>query len=230
MVKGIMPMGTDTAVLDRVRDLRREGCTPKEVARALGLRPAEAAALVRAVAAESGAPDPVPAVVDSWVSPGVPWADRAPNDEESGLVGVLVARQGRGSRVSVCGYLVDVYCLGVKNALGPRRMDENELRLFAQEFFSSFDSPPHPVTIDVASRLVWGAVDYARRLGFEPHRDFAAAAGHLGVRLDGAGLRFGRDGQPFYIGGPYDNTARILRTLKATVGTGNFHFLVNAGL
>lgn len=229
MVEDIMPMRHDAGVLDRVRALRREGRTPKEVARALGLRPAEAAALVRVVAAESEAAEPVPAVVGCWVSPGVPWADTEPSDEESGLVGVLVARRGRGGRVSVCGYLVDVYCLGVKNALGPRRMDEAELRPFTAEFFSAFDSRPEPVTVEVASCLVWGAVDYASRLGFEPHRDFAVAAGHLGERRPGTGIRFGRDGRPFYIQGPHDNAARILRTLEVAVGPEHFHFLVNAG-
>jgi hypothetical protein len=229
MVQGIMPMGHDTVVLDRVRVLRREGRTPKDVARALGLRPAQAAALVRLVAAESDVAAPAPAVVGCWVSPTVPWAETEPSDEESGLVGVVVGRRERGRRVSACGYLVDLYCLGVKNALGPRRMDEAELGPFVHEFCSAFDAPPQPITVEVASRLVWGAVDYAGRLGFEPHRDFAAAAGHLGQRLPGAGIRFGREGRPFYVQGPNDNPARVLRTLEATVGPGNFHFLIKAG-
>jgi hypothetical protein len=34
-------------------------------------------------------------------------------------VSVLVARRDRWDKVSVCGYLADVYCLGVKKVLGP---------------------------------------------------------------------------------------------------------------
>jgi hypothetical protein len=33
---------------------------------------------------------------------------------------VLAARRHRHDKVSVCGYLADVYCLGVKTALGRR--------------------------------------------------------------------------------------------------------------
>jgi hypothetical protein len=221
-------MRHDAVLMGRVRSLRSEGRTPKEVARALGLRPAEAAALVRAVAAQASA-EPEPAVVACWVSGGVPSADAELDDpDRSGLVGVVVARRGRGRRVSVCGYLVDVDCLGVKNALGPRVMDESDLGPYARAFFDAFDSPPQPATVEVASRLVWGAVDYARGLGFEPHPDFSAAAGHLGERLPGHGIRFGRDGKPFYVQGPHDDAARILRTLDQTVGEGNYRFLVHA--
>lgn len=227
MVEVLMEMRHDAALMGRVRSLRGEGRTPKEVARALGLRPAEAAALVRAVAAEASAGEPEPAVVACWVSGGVPWANADLDDAgRSGLMGVVVARRGRGRRVSVCGYLVDVDCLGVKNVLGPLVMDESDLGPYTREFFEAFDSPPQPATVQLASRLVWGSVDYARGLGFEPHPDFAAAAGHLGERLPGDGIRFGRDGKPFYVQGPHDDATRIVRTLQRTVGEGNFHFLV----
>ena len=56
-----------------------------------------------------------------------------------GLVAVLVARKHRHGKVSVCGYLADVYCLGVKNALGPEIMDDLGLRGFAvRNFFSGY--------------------------------------------------------------------------------------------
>jgi hypothetical protein len=41
---------------------------------------------------------------------------RPPDSGASGLVGVLVARQERRSRVHVCGWLVDVYCLGSRTS------------------------------------------------------------------------------------------------------------------
>jgi len=45
------------------------------------------------------------------------WPDvDAGDDYYSGVAGVLVARRDRPRRVSVCGYLVDVYCLAVKSA------------------------------------------------------------------------------------------------------------------
>jgi len=44
---------------------------------------------------------------------------------------------------------------------------------------------------------VFSAVEYARGLGFEPHADFAPAAGHLGPWTGPSAITFGRDGKPF---------------------------------
>jgi len=69
------------------------------------------------------------------------------------------------------------------------------------------------------------AVAYARELGFEPHADFTRAAQHLGTPTSACPIRFGRDGKPFYVGGPYDDSRAILQTLETTVGKGNYSFL-----
>ncbi|WP_237720512.1 hypothetical protein [Rhodococcus opacus] len=42
-------------------------------------------------------------------------------------------------------------------------------------------------------------------------------------------IEFGKDGQPFYLNGPYDNSAAVIRTLERSVGAGNFHVSVAAG-
>jgi len=39
-------------------------------------------------------------------------------------------------------------------------------------------------------------------------------------------LKFGRDGKPFYFQGPYDNTAKIFKALRESVGDGNFNYFV----
>ena len=78
---------------------------------------------------------------------------------------------------------------------------------------------------------MFGAEDYARQLGFEPHKDYAKAKEILGERPDALiELEFGRDGQPFYCDGPYDNPQKVIQTLEKSVGAGNFHYLVNAGM
>ena len=38
-------------------------------------------------------------------------------------------------------------------------------------------------------------------------------------------VTFGRDGVPFYVQGPYDNGASVLRTLTSAVGADGFHFI-----
>jgi hypothetical protein len=134
----------------------------------------------------------------------------------------------RGSSVLACGYLVDTWCLGVKDALGPKLMDRRKLPAFLSSFFSAYAEPPVEVPLSVARQVAFGAVEYARRLGFEPHPDFANAAGHLGEWDGRCDFSFGRDGMPVYIEGPHDDTGRVMRTLRKNVGDGNFHYV--AGL
>lgn len=231
----------DHILLDRVRDLRTTGLTAKQIARTLGLRPAAIAPLVRAVAEEAAEAQREPAVVGCWVSPGwsqglrvhghEDWPDVAVADDgHGGMACVVVARRHRPHRVSVCGYLVDTQCLGVKNALGPRTMSDSALPEFVHMFFGAFAEVGAPLEapLDLARHLVWGSIAAARRLGFEPDADFAPAAGHLGAWAEDSAIAFGRDGVPFYVQGPYDDAAAIFRTLTESVGEGNFHFLMTA--
>src|SRR5260370_39954009 len=57
-------------VMERVRALRQQGYSPKEIARALRMPPAVVAPLVRAIAAEAGADSPAsaPALAGCWVN------------------------------------------------------------------------------------------------------------------------------------------------------------------
>src|ERR1700730_2718027 len=94
----------DTNLLETVRDLRREGRSPKEISRALGARPSVVAEALRMVAREAAAcsPAPEPQVAGCWVNtewnnklmvdghPEWPRGDGAPRGCD-GLATVLVA-------------------------------------------------------------------------------------------------------------------------------------------
>lgn len=226
--------------LESVRLLRERGQTPKQIARALGIRPGEAARLVRVAAAGAQAEAPGPALAGCWISPG--WSTgltvcghpdwllhEDPAAGIDGLAAVLVARKHRHGKVSVCGYLADLYCLGVKNALGPEIVDDLGLQGFVRDFFSGYDGDPVEVPIELAREVVLGSAGYARSLGFDSHPDFAAAEGHLGPWTAPGAITFGKDGKPLYISGPYDDPRPVIRTLERTVGRGNFEYLVAAG-
>jgi hypothetical protein len=233
-------------LVERVAELRRAGRTPKEIARALGMRPAEVALLIRAIGATTPKREAPLAgcwVTDRWADrltvtghaewPGIPVAGDGsppPSEDGSGLAGVLVARDA-GSTATVCGYLVDAWCLGVKDTLGPKSVERRKLPELVSRFFSPWPSrPPVPAPLELARHLVFGAVDYARGLGFEPHPDFAQGAELLGEWAPGSSdVTFGMDGKPMYISGPHDDARRIVATLRTTVGDGNFGFVAAPG-
>lgn len=66
----------------------------------------------------------------------------------------------------------------------------------------------------VLRHLVFGAVEYARSLGFESHPDFEKARGHLGPWTGPSAITFGRDGKPFYIQGSYDDPSYVMKALE----------------
>src|SRR6266545_635322 len=230
--------GMDSEELtSRVRALRARGSTPKAIARALGVPPATVAPLVRAIAAEDHASAPERELIQCWVSPGWrqgltvdghrDWPDvDTPDTGASGLVSVLVTRQARYGKVRVCGWLVDVYCLGVKDTIGPRSMDQRRVAELTGSYFAAYQARPLAAPLDLAQHLVFGAVAYARRLGFEPAPGFDQTTGHLGSWTGPSAISFGHNGKPLFVQGPHDNAASILNTLERSVGPNNFHYLV----
>lgn len=226
---------------ERVAELRAKGLSPKEIARALSLRPAEVSALIQhnaaALAARSD-PAALTPLVACLVSPGWPTGLGLHDTAESwgasagdapgcdGLAMVVVAREGRYGQVVVASYLVDVFCLGVKSVVGPKLIKSEELAAFVGTAFRGYPGKPGTAPIALAQNLVFGAVDYARKLGFEPASDFARARPHLGEWAGPSLIDFGRDGRPLFVNGPRDDAMAVLATLRRTVGEGNFGYLL----
>jgi hypothetical protein len=225
---------TDRELLDEVRRMRTAGASPKGIARALGVRPAVVAPLVRRLAAE--APELPPEqgeVVGCWVSPGWSrellvergdgWDDVDVGlDGPAGIAQVLLARAGRHDQVIVCGYLVDTFCLGIKDVYGPERKRDRDVPGFVRSYFRVFAEAPLPATLDLAQQLVHGAVAFAARLGFDPHPGFAGAREYLGEMLEPSAITFGQRGRPLYVAGPYDDPIAVMNKLKASVGSDGF--------
>ena len=150
------------------------------------------------------------------------WVDA--NWEEHGLGRVVVARQIDEDRVLFGVYLVDRYCLGVKNCAWKSDISLNAFMRRLPELCGE----PKVCEVDFAHQLIYGGVDYARRYGFEPHPDFKQA----GQVLDPPDthparhfIEFGRDGKPFFIPGPNDKPRWVINTLMRTAGEGNFDYL-----
>ncbi len=147
---------------------------------------------------------------------------------KSGIGHVLVSRR-IGSQVAVGFFLLDVYCLGVKDAaFGLKSMAQYEAlieRMRTTEDLTEIEPA-------CARKLIVGAVAYARGLGFKPHKDYYGAALILGT-IDPdecpKTFEYGKDGEPLYVSGPFDSQARInliCKTLERTCGSDGFHYIV----
>jgi len=151
---------------------------------------------------------------------------KAEYDElDGGLAIVMVVRKPKFNQYQICTYLVDYWCLGIKDAMGPRTMKEDAYKRFLDLAYRGFDGDRHQITLDQAHAIVFSALTYAKTLGFAPHKDFEAAQAHLGKRESEQTIECGRHGQPCFFSGPNDNVAKIMETLTQSVGEDNFDYV-----
>jgi hypothetical protein len=224
--------------IQEIGRLRGLNLSPKEIARSLKLRPAEVKEILlqQAAALEiervaSGIVDPLYQCMVNE-SGAMLLGSRTPKKsiQPQGFAQVFVARTYK-LQLSVCSYLVDYWCLGVKNALGPKKMGKVDYEAVLQSTAQRFHENTVEITLEQAQSIVFGGIDYATKLGFEPHPDFAQAQPHLGLRPDTLlPIEFGKDGMPFYMDGPYDNPSKIIAQLNKSAGVGNYHYMVSMGM
>ena len=147
--------------------------------------------------------------------------------DNSGMVQILLARQQPDGDICFGSYLVDMYCLGLKNTFAnagfSRTRYENEVR---GRIFRA--AAPEECPVELAHQMIYASIEYAARFGFQPEKDFALSQYLLAPRgelEEPYQLTFGKNGKPFFIAGPHDNVARILKQLEKTAGPGNYDFL-----
>lgn len=151
---------------------------------------------------------------------------------EAGMGTVIVSRSMPDSRIGASFFLLDVFCLGIKNAYFMAMSREAyDYRLGTVEQNETL-TPIHPTC---ARKLVEGAEAYARDLGFSPHPDYQLAKrifGDIDAVACPTSFTFGKDGKPFFITGPNDTPARIEKiivTLTKRCGPDGFHYMVGMG-
>ena len=216
--------------------LREKGLTPKEIARKLSLKPSQVNTIIKSSATqtaiaktESGELAPIAqCLVNTSCAQRLLRGQKVEEHEIGGLGLVLVARSTGYKRFVLCTYLVDYWCLGLKDTMGEKKLNDIKYQQFLKMSYDRFPDGYEQISLDQAQAIVYGAIDYANKLGFEPHKDFQQTKNHLGTWCGEPKLTFGREGKPYFIQGPYDNGSEIIHTLRRTVGEGNFDYL--AGL
>ena len=146
------------------------------------------------------------------------------NWRESGRARVLVVREQRDGRMVVGRFEVDLWCMGLVRAEVMADVGVAALHDVRSETFAEW--PPVACTPELASSIVLGGIDYAARLGFEPHPAWNIAQHVLPPRpRRGEKVEFGRDGLPCYVAGDGDDEI-ILAQLEAKLGEGAFNVLL----
>jgi len=152
---------------------------------------------------------------------------------EIGIGNVIMSRRAPNGNIAVSAFLVDIFCLGIKNALFRVLSEgeyENRLKTSLMEshegqMFKSLDP-------SCARKIVEGAVAYAEELGFSYHPDYKNAKNIFGD-IDSSDCpikyTYGKDGKPFYIRGPNETVEKarqIVNRLHQRRGEGGFDHVV----
>ncbi len=148
---------------------------------------------------------------------------------DEGIGYLVLARQGSDGELIFAAYLVDVYCLGVKNALwrtGTRTDLEETIEHLSQI------QKMCPIAPACLAKIVKGAVEYAQYYGFSPHPDYR----HASMLLEGIDpaacperFAFGRDGKPLYIQGPNESPAEAAAIMQRIQGWGGHYVIALSG-
>jgi hypothetical protein len=144
---------------------------------------------------------------------------------QEGIGSLAIARREPGGQLIVGVFLVDVFCLGVKNTVWRAGTQQDYDNLLEQMGQSQTMSAITPACL---AKIIRGAVEYAESFGFPPHPDFR----HASALLDGIDpstcpheFKFGKDGRPFYINGPNESAAQAAAIVQRIHAAGG-HFIV----
>ena len=236
-----------------ILELREKHLTPKQIARKLGMKVSAVSAILRdqaeaktqAFLASDELPELHKCVIDrssathflgmELSNDDLARANELENDDfdglddtASGLAQVIVSQRLPRHQLTIAVFLVDCWCLGVKDAIPARQIGEHQYTDFLYNVELNTGADFVEITFEQAQSVIWGGIDYAESLGLHPHPDFQTTKEILGDRPEPLPIeiQFGRDGQPFYFAGPYDDSAGIIKTLNKAVGKNNYNYVL----
>jgi hypothetical protein len=138
----------------------------------------------------------------------------------SGMANLILARGPTSYSLTIGGFLIDTWCLGVKDTFfqtaGPEAFESLVARLEETGTVEEVD-PAY------ARKLLRDVTAWAASNGAAPHRDFAVLEkmfGDVDADACNATFGFGRGGKPTYIPGPHDSPTQVrfgLGAVKAAI-------------
>jgi len=155
------------------------------------------------------------------------------NWKDTSFTPMVVSRKRANGNLVAATYIVDLTCLGVKETsfiydIDPYSYQEN-IKGMEQGMNVTFIK----IAANLAHNIIYGAVEFAEDCGIEPHKDFTNITEYIldpVESVDYMEVHFGdEDGKPYYFAGPYDDSKKIIATLRKTVGEGNFNYTMPLG-
>lgn len=138
--------------------------------------------------------------------------------EEVGEGTVIVVRRHPNDKFTLATYLLDIFCLGLKDTFYRLRLDEFEYEEYLDKF-TSMDVTE--ITYNEAHNWIYGAIAFAEEAGIAPHKDFNVTQYMLEEDTEDIPLieyNYGKDGKHFLVAMSQLELSRYFPILKKNLG------------
>lgn len=156
------------------------------------------------------------------------YANNSWQDEK--IANIIIARRHVNGNITICTYLVDLLCLGVKDTSYIFNKSESEYCKFISDMIEQSDATP--VNYTLAHNIIFAGIEFADEFGIAPHKDFSSVTKFMLEEdtddIELIEIECGNDGKPLYMPGPYESEAtklRILDKLERNAGHGNYDYI-----
>ncbi|HOV37066.1 MAG TPA: hypothetical protein PLJ19_10975 [Dysgonamonadaceae bacterium] len=152
---------------------------------------------------------------------------------DNGIANIIVSREHINGNITVCFYLVDLLCLGVKDTFFRFNISKWEYDEMIKKYTENM--PMSVVEYNLVHNIIFAALEFAEEIGFKPHKDFVSITQYM-LEEDDEKIPLidiacgGKNGKPYYVQGETDSDAKarqILNHLDKEVGPNNYDYLLS---
>lgn len=149
---------------------------------------------------------------------------------ESKMVQVVISRKQNNGNISMCIYLVDLMCLGIKDTYYLYNLTESK---YKEHIYSITEKIVFKkCKYSLIHNIIFAGVNFAGKYGFHPVKDFTTITKYMleedNDNIESIQIECGENGKPLYMRGPYENEVKakqIVDQLEERAGTGNYRFV-----
>ncbi len=152
-----------------------------------------------------------------------------PDWQESGMAHIIITRVRPNGNLVLCSFLVDTFCLGVKDANYHENITPEKVQDYLYK--CKIGMGLEEISYNEAHNIIYGAIAFAEEGGIKPTKDFDPAGYILEEDTDDIPLieyEFGKNGKHFLIVHPDRKDMPYFHILKKNLGD-NFDFILPCG-
>lgn len=155
-----------------------------------------------------------------------PIVESGLSNEDRGIRWATLVRRSPEGMIAIGNFLVDSYCLGVKDAIGTV---VTGAKYSVQTEMMRRHMNVKEVAPEALKKFVVGAVKYAEQLGLKPHPEFENAFrifGSIDETLCSDEFNYGLNGKPHYIQGITETSTLAAQACRAVTAAGGGYVLI----